>query len=521
MKRLLPMFGLLLLLPSAHASAAGDQYADLPPVSPYVRQVVDRVRQGLDAAGPAATTTDQSILNFWWSAITGMIAATIDTDLRIVEQERDLIVNSPCLRIDSLILEGWMERARLRKLDALRAGNSAEANRLVSIQRYLNDRYKALLLGARDPEFEDLDEGGYFSFDPEPFWCCPASEDNNTAAQCRSVSGDAVKECTRTFGTLFKRHFSCENAGCTPVGGGLSAEDEKAPCPFDTDYLPPTTAGYGCDLSVLNRYTGTAPDGIRKEIEGLQAIVEERDRFIAGMETAKDTIEKLEERLGGGAVDLTNFGAGASTRRTHQKISGCIAEDEELPDGVSFWESRGPFSHMKQEIVLMPRLAQLWHGWGGQRLAPEYMRVARYLPAGSVEQQLMQVWEKNVGYLALLSARNNASQYMKQVSLRQADSESTQIAKSIDAPKRILQSLAPLRTEVRNFALSVQSSNSGIRKFVRDFAGFLRASCVFRPCGEQLDRVLKIVLKDECFPYANGAKLEEDVAEPCQGAAGL
>jgi len=514
-------FGFLALLLPAGALAAGDQYADLTPISSYVRQVVERAQQGLENAGPASTTTDQGVLQFWWSQITGVIAGTIDTDLRIVQQQSDLISNTPCLRIDSLILEGWIERARMRKEQALLSGNVGEAYRLIGIQLYLNDRYKALLLGARDPTFEDSNEGGYYSFDADPSWCCPAKEESGDPRACQSVSGNAVAECRLSSGNLFKRHFACVNAGCTSAGEGLSTEDEKAPCPFDTDYLPPTGVGYGCDLSVLDPYANSAPEGIRKEIEGLRAIVEERDLFISGMETAKNTIEQLEQRLGGTPVDLSNFGAGASDRRTHKNINGCSAEGEELPDGVSFWESRGPFSHAKQEIVLMPRLGQLWHGWGVQRLAPEYMRASQFLRTGSTEKQLMQEWENSIGGLALMAVRNDADRYLKQVSIRQADAESAQIAKSIDAPQRILQSLAPLRAEVRNFALSTKGSDTGIRKFVRDFAGFLRASCIFRPCNEQLDRVLKIDLKDECFPYTKGTDLDTDVADECRGAAGL
>lgn|GEM_PF-1839947 len=521
MNRLSLFIGSLILLLPAYTIAAGDQYADLAPISPYVQQVVDRVQQGLTATGPVITTTDQSTLQFLWSMVTGVIAGTIDTDLRIVEQESDLITNTPCLRIDALILEGWIERARMRKEEALLSGSIGEVYRLIGIQLYLNDRLKALLLGARDPTFEDSDEGGYYSFDAEPYWCCPAKEESGNPRQCQSVSSNAVAECRRSSGALSKRHFSCVNAGCTSAGEGLSAEDENAPCPFNSDYLPATGAGYGCDLSVLDPYAGSAPEGIRNEIEGLRAIVEERDSFIAGMETAKDTIELLEEELGGGPVDLSNFGAGASDRRTHKNINGCIAEGEELPDGMSFWESRGPFSHAKQEIMLMPRLAQLWHGWGYQRLDPEYLRKSQFLRTGSTEQQLMQEWENDIGGLALMAVRDDADRYLRQVSIRQADAESTQIAKSIDAPLRILQSLAPLRTEVRNFGLFVKSSDTGIRKFVRDFAGFLRASCVFRPCNEQLDRVLKIVLEDECFPYTKGTALEADIAQECKSAAGL
>jgi hypothetical protein len=121
----------------------------------------------------------------------------------------------------------------------------------------------------------------------------------------------------------------------------------------------------------------------------------------------------------------------------------------------------------------------------------------------------------------LLGARSDVQQYLQKFSVNQAKEESAQIAKTIDAPLRVIETLTPLRKEVRELALAVQTSDKGLRKFVRDYAAFLRTSCIFRPCNEQLDRILKIIFADECFPYVNGAALDEDVAEKCKNAAGI
>lgn len=519
MKRFCPLlFGMLLSPLATTALAAGDQYADLPPVSPYMERVVRRVQEGLNYAAGGDSTSDKLIKLFWLDHVTGMILLTIDTDLRIVEQERDLRENSPCLRLDTLILEGWMERARMRKNAAIEAGRIGEASRLISMQRYLNNRYKSLLSGARDPTYVDTEEGLLYTFDPPPYWCCPGgAEDENRAAACTQAGDDAAyAECIGNRGAAFKRLYACINAGCSEEAGG--GEDDEEPCPFSSDYLPPTGAGYGCDLSVLESRTG--PEGITKEIEGLRKLVQDRDAAIADIGTAKETIVRLEQRLGGGTMNLSNFGAGASDKREHKVKNGCLAEDEVLPDDIAFWERRGPFSFSPNEVTLMPKLAVVWNEWGRQRLAPAYLRQANQLPEGTPEKEAAQKMESGMLFW-LLGVRSDVQQYLQKFSVQQAKEESKEIAKTIDAPLRVLETLAPLRKEVRALALTVQSSDQGLRKFVRDFAAFLRTSCIFRPCNRQLDRVLKIIFEDKCFPYAQGAALDEDTAEKCKNAAGL
>ena len=512
--------GFLALSIATTAGAAGDQYADLQPVSPYVERIVRRVRAGLATAGGGDTTSDKALKLFWLDKVTGAILLTIDTDLRIVEQRQDLIENSPCLRLDTLIIEGWMERARIRKNAAIEAGRISEATKLISMQRYLNNRYKALLLGVRDPTYVDEEEGSLYTFDPPSYWCCPGDaveEGGQRDTTCAQINEDGYTECVRNRGSAFKRRYACVQAGCTSTETG--GEDEEEPCPFSSDYLPPTGVGYGCDLSVMeSRMDG--PEGIKKEIEGLQKLVKDRDAAIADIGTVKDTIVNLERLLGGGGSDLSNFGAGASNRREHKVKNGCLAEDEKLPEGIAFWERRGPFSFSTHEVVLMPKLSLLWNAWGRERLPPAYLRDANQLPEGTPEQEAAQNMENGMLFW-LLGARSDVQLYLQKFSLEQGKKESTQIAKTVDAPLRVLETLTPLRKEVRNLAQSVQTSDKGLRKFVRDFAAFLRTSCIYRPCNEQLDRILKIVFKDECFPYINGAALDEDVAPKCKNAAGL
>jgi hypothetical protein len=44
----------------------------------------------------------------------------------------------------------------------------------------------------------------------------------------------------------------------------------------------------------------------------------------------------------------------------------------------------------------------------------------------------------------------------------------------------------------------------GLRAFVRNFAWYIRRSCIFRPCNERLEQILKLNFADSCFPYTGG-----------------
>jgi hypothetical protein len=72
---------------------------------------------------------------------------------------------------------------------------------------------------------------------------------------------------------------------------------------------------------------------------------------------------------------------------------------------------------------------------------------------------------------------------------------------------------------------SSDSEERGLRDFVRDFAYFLRRSCLDRPGGEQLDVILRLVFADSCFAYGNGEYLTATPEDPqwrrCMEEAGL
>ena len=71
----------------------GDRYADHQPVSPYVERWYARSMRTQELRR-RADPTDKMLKLFWLDKITGFILLTVDTDLRIVEQRRDIKI--PC-----------------------------------------------------------------------------------------------------------------------------------------------------------------------------------------------------------------------------------------------------------------------------------------------------------------------------------------------------------------------------------------------------------------------------------------
>jgi hypothetical protein len=118
-------------------------------------------------------------------------------------------------------------------------------------------------------------------------------------------------------------------------------------------------------------------------------------------------------------------------------------------------------------------------------------------------------------------------------SITQAQNEALLFALGSDPHLIIGNTLRPLRESVQRLARLIhpgigqvgegeeQDSIGSLRGFVRDFAYFLRRSCMERPCNERLDRILKIVFQDACFPYTNGEYLTVDEEEACKKATKL
>lgn len=517
---------ILLAAPPALAAESSDQYADLEPVSQlYIQKVVERAKAGLNYAKSKGSGGNKpsGFLLTWSGWISASVLGLVDTDLRLTEQERSLLQNSPCLRIDALILEGWMERARLEKMKALDSGNSDTIYALVQLQRYLNDRFKALLLGAYDPTYQDKGEAKLYAFDPPPYYCCVKEEVPESQLEpeggCAEISDEQqVDDCTTFGGSLHKRLSACKAAGCIAESDD---EEEEPLCPYTTDYFPPTTAGYGCDTSILEKYEGKTPEEVKKEYEALQELVKDRDKYIQDAGALRSHVEAVSELLGLPRPDLENFQKGKSSERRHRTMSGCVLVEQQWPDGLAAFSARGPFSIQPADNVLLTRLNHLWTYWGSQRVPPDYLKFSWELDPGTNREKRKEQEETFFGLLyspGMYSARD----YLRKVSIVQLGETSFSIPKAYDTPQRFAELFGPLREQVSTFAESSQSNEKGMRGFARNLAFFLRRSCIFRPCNSALDRILKIVLEDSCFPYAAGlTEGGPEAAEDCKKNAKL
>jgi hypothetical protein len=112
----------------------------------------------------------------------------------------------------------------------------------------------------------------------------------------------------------------------------------------------------------------------------------------------------------------------------------------------------------------------------------------------------------------------------KTFSTQQGDREALTFAVGSDPVLSTTSAFDSLHKSVADLG-KLSSSRNGLRSFVRDYAYFLRRSCIDRPCSQRLDRILKIVLKDECFPFVSGEFLNATDQNPawkrCMDAAGI
>ncbi|MEI8230929.1 MAG: hypothetical protein WCG83_07395 [Candidatus Peregrinibacteria bacterium] len=522
MKKPLALFGLLLFAFPLVGYGASMSLTDATPVTPYVRHVVDRVKQGFAEAEKGTSgggTLSSWARASWLDRIASAVLSTVDTDLRIVAQERDLIDNTACLHADLAILEAWIEKARTEKNAALEAGNTRKILYLIPLQHYLNARYKFLLAGAVDPTLADTSEGRWFGFDAFPGYCCPVTTGNDRV--CTPTSDAAAqRDCTFGGGNTAKSLNACVHQGCSsPDEASTDAADL---CPFSTDYLPPTGAGYGCDSDVMRRIQANGLPSLGKELEALDAFVTARDQYLTNIASLQETTATIAATLGLPEPDTTNFQGGMSDRRTHRVLEGCQNPETPLPPGVVVRERRNAFSFAPDDLRLLPRLVELWRSWGAERLPPANLQTAEELGQNSSLQSDAKQMEGGVfGWLSII-VRNHARTFLQRWSIDQAEQESLLQARTQDAPYRLREEMQPLTQEVLTFSKTVQNPTGGIRGFVAGFAQFLRVSCVFRPCSEKLDRILKIDFTDACFPYASGmATGTEDAAAACMAAAGL
>ena len=173
----------------------------------YVQPILDRIDNGMGNL-PGGSASNYNFIFFdWLLRISTAFLELVDTDLRIVEYQRDMYKISPCLHLDLLILEQKLEDVRTETRNAFKDRRIYDIVRLQSMARFLNDRYRHLIRGARDIHYEDPRFNWYYIFDTLT-WCCPYETDPAICTEQDRVS------FVESNGLAFK---TAEASGAHPV----------------------------------------------------------------------------------------------------------------------------------------------------------------------------------------------------------------------------------------------------------------------------------------------------------------
>ncbi|MDB4978257.1 MAG: hypothetical protein JWM56_443 [Candidatus Peribacteria bacterium] len=479
MFRRLSAFGLLLFLPVQVAFATqSDSYAT---------QVLDRADQSM-----AYIDSQEKIVSFFQSALPSWTRSTfsalsdiVDTDLLVNQQQRDLLEFTPCLHTDAALIEAKIVEVQKKLVEANDARDAWRILQYKSLIVFLRDRIAVLLRGAVDPAFKDPDWTAVSTFEPLP------------EADLANV------------------------------------------CPFDSDYLPPSLGGYGCDieaidakLAAMDSSLPALKDTLTNERQSLTRVQAAANQYYAQSQSIRQIQNAIDAVVEGKPVPATSV---TPVIRTHKRVLGC-----EVPGclqdgsgcramtGALFTTLRGPFSLERNELTLLSNFRRLRKSQAEARPPSDLLAVQPVDPNGYSLDSTFGSIGRNV---------------FKDFSVDIADQETLIFALGADSSQRIGAVLTPVRDSIERLARLVYpkasdaapadttgntaggaSSDSkivGLRAFVRDFAYFLRRSCLERPCNERLDRVLKIVFQDACFPYTKGTYLTEDEKAACVKAAGL
>ena len=493
-------------IPVAHAQQIA--------VSRYTQMVLDRADAGIAyarAARPSSNIT--AYLNDWVREALSALLSLVDTRLRIYEQKRSLIEQSACLRLDLFLLETKIETVRNELKKALDDGRFSAVYRLTRLVEFLNKRYEILLQGAADPLLEDKDWGGQRSFDPPRIGFCCAHPGADPPELCMRSD---QRQCTQgANGQPTNAQWSATQEEC--FSDGKCDKNPREPtdevvCPFDSDYLPPglpdeNGEAYGCDDTAIGDALGKFPTAllpnepdsisyqppretaqaeltaIRTMSDQVQNYIQDARRFL---ELSRD-IDTLLERQPGRSGEIPP--------RTHRQKEGCALEGQDpWPPGAVRFELRGPFSPSpeKNEEKILNAFRELRRYQGSIRDIPNY---------------LISFWKTFLGEKIM---RRYGQRFFGTYSIDQGEKEAGAFAVGSDPRLQIEDAIAPLTKQVTTLSHLAHDIDGGLRGFVRDFAFFLRRTCIYRPCNARLEKVLKLVFQDACFPYTNGDFTSDD-----------
>lgn len=500
------------------------------PIGHYTAEVLKRTDEGIDnarAADGGAQIVDLFSLHFLIQ-VQSILYMLVDTDLRSVEYHRNLTEVSACLHADLAMLEAQIENVRC-EINAAYDRKSPEGIRILkSVANFLNQRYKHLVKGALDPQHKDMSWKVYYKFDnPFPGWCCVLDE-----LTCEIRPGD---ECTeiQEDGTGGYNFFSTKDeciteSLCTVTANGENDPKYKDICPFDSNYLAFNTSGYGCSVERIEQFaTGSSGvNSMQAEADAAKEIEQKRDAFLEDIEHINTTTESMDDLVNNTMLtntereQLQRFGGTTTDEIDVRRVFGCNADlpPEKREDNAGVegeltpnikpsqeWAGiplRGPFFFGIDHLTVWKKFFRLYHTWEQERQFADYLKHPDEFPEEADRKKAVE--RDNEAFGVLRAPRGTVRSVWLQFQLGQATQDVALLPKAQDMALQVRNAMSSVRPAMKRSIELVHKDSSPMRVFAKKYAYFLRRSCIFRPCNEKLEIILKTLFSDECFPYASG-----------------
>lgn len=512
MRGLFFLIGMALILPSSAMAAE--------PLSPFVAGVLSRADQAITLAQGLSATQGCTQEDIQRAEKNAAIRRALDPQLVSTLASTDTKSMTLCNRYDLFLIEQKMNDVR-RAMEQSIANGTCNLQALTSLSFFsyeLELLYKSVREGGLDPSYTDF--------------------------QLRSDRG----------------------ADGSPE---FIPGDPNAPaCPFTTDYAPPSLGKrdgellrFGCDEATLRFISSQdIPDtfrtAIEREITSTNTLVERARETALTIRTFQETVLTILARLRGKPPPSFPPISGAG-QMLHGTIEGCKPpslssssssssniyrvetwERKDLPEGVLLHSIYDSFSAEENTGLLMET----------------YLRVRsifaklRALPQDIQDNLLSNKPTSLFGYMLDFGT----IQQLQNVSTDHARTSALYLATNTDAIGEMMAAMQPLRGAVKSFGLiasfpsdeSKQCSKEETRpqrlecchyvcknkpkgeqascerlcnsdtpllpSYVRDFALFVRRSCVDGSCNTLLDAVLNRSVNPACYPYGSGCYQRDD-----------
>lgn len=252
-------------------------------------------------------------------------------------------------------------------------------------------------------------------------------------------------------------------------------------CPFSTRYF---------DVNI-DRVYGCTPDKIDQVIQMLQTTQQkgEFNTTITALRAERDALNDFIDTLSGGSASSSS-----STSSAPPRLEGCM---DEWPPQLWAW-SPGRFQEVPGQSFLSMR-ELLW-----------YIELLR--PPFSSDANTSILWAIGKALVAPLIDRE-----ARDYSARQTQYDATARA-GVAAARGIEEAFSPFTKTVGKFS---RLASQDLPQFLKNYAYFLRRSCMNRNCNTLLEQLMKFSDASECFPYTSGGaegRKPEDVLKDCVDA---